>query len=1436
MYVYQTPVFEEQVGRHEQLVSKVQRLYQELEGMNEDDVQTRFGRLYPYLKRKEGNFRLIARIVSVNRDRVLCWLRVFARGDREYQDFLRDREDYADRALEKEINLSILSQWLQKRKAELQNVKNSPRILPPHLRIWLQRPRWEIEPDRSIIYESDIWFTKFRSAKIRDRAIVFHQIIERLVQEFGSLGHNTQWSEIKIYGNNNSYILYSPLVTVDIPSRQVLFLLAPFNYFPEDEEIEAIINSLSLQGNEYWWQNRQYLTVDNLISFAKRAYPSYLLAEYDFWLAIEDGNGVNLALSTEEKEILHRVSTQESLPLFLNGRAGSGKSTMLYYLFTDYCDRYLQFSARESKILPKPHPLFLTYNQKLSDLAKDKVQSLLKYNYRFLAQNELHDIPDIGTFFKSLRPFLINLLPQNKKLKFQEDNYVSFYRFRQLCTIRGRNYCPEKSWQVIRTFIKGYYWEKSKNYSNIQDYKNIPKKEKTVSESEFAEIYRKVWKWYFEYSQKHQLWDDQDLIRTVLQNKYYRSEYTAVFCDEAQDFTRIELQLIMRLSIFSRYNLAQEKIMSLPFAFAGDPLQTLNPTGFRWESLKSAFHNEILTNLTVKSQFTSGMNFQELQYNYRSVAPLVRFNNLIQLWRKNLFSLANIKPQKSRKYSQFLPKKFIFNYSYNNLHGYNLIKILSNILIIIPCDEGGEIDFIRQDELLSQLPTTNQSETPWNILSAIAAKGLEFKQVVLYKFGDFCPPDLWHFKNELSAEEKYFLNKLYVAASRATEKLFVVDSKLGDERLWQKASEPQLVAEFITKLSLTEQNQWKQNIQLIINSEYPEQMSNDDPETIALTFELEGIKNENPELLKKARTAYQHQGNKEKADFCWAWQLKLEQQFVAAGKEFLQLNNLAAAYECFWQGLAWQELSQLNLQSPRVQVENLIDELVNCNRALPLIEFMVSSNASPETVNIPNLLEFTSFLLAEIQQYNITTYPYSKQWQVAIQTYQQQVTKVILYPSVLTTQNWQDIGSILDIFLIEEQTDIGYIAAQCFYHGKNYHRAAQSWEKVASFNDTKLTFQEYYLAKAKITKFPENLTYLFQGNCYREIIELWIESGRKRDPIWLKYVASALETLERIEDAFAVYCYLNHYDKVQLCWQKIQQKSNYTKQLKNLLNYYLHHQHWQQAISLIKAYLTTQIKQTPLKYYFIHRLASSQLTLNVIERSIRQKYQQFIEQEILNNSRWQKYLSVVQMGATLEKIGSFSQTLRFYENYIHHPDFQLCQFARYRWLATKQKQVNYFNSLEKTDKAQNNNRELMAQANQWQINLKNIILQPPSPSQKIVPFVTQNSVKISGLSVNTLCKTLANGVQQFKLRHLIFKIFSQTQQILIRDLIHHQTIRLNTRLHQIQIGTAIVTTDGNQPLIFRQTKYTILLTNFPHPSVEFNLHQYSEKILIEFDI
>ena len=122
-----------------------------------------------------------------------------------------------------------------------------------------------------------------------------------------------------------------------------------------------------------------------------------------------------------------------------------------------------------------------------------------------------------------------------------------------------------------------------------------------VNFDEFKRLLENIDK-YKKYFDEKAGWDDLDIVRYAL-SKYDDGsrfhKYAVIFFDEAQDFTKIETDLILKLSVYSKYDLTtREEDSKIPIAFAGDPNQTINPTGFRWGSTQEIF-NEFFPHLFV---------------------------------------------------------------------------------------------------------------------------------------------------------------------------------------------------------------------------------------------------------------------------------------------------------------------------------------------------------------------------------------------------------------------------------------------------------------------------------------------------------------------------------------------------------------------------------------------------------------------------------------------------------------------------------------------------------------------------------------------------------------------------------------------------------------------------------------------------------------------
>ncbi|MGB5961709.1 MAG: hypothetical protein WBG73_13665 [Coleofasciculaceae cyanobacterium] len=1491
MYVYRTSGFNEKAEFYG-IQSRMDDLCAELLTQRIDEVQARFERVYPYLKRRILNRRLIARIIKVDNEQILCFLDIFKRGDNDYEQFLEAPVDYGRTYLEPILDHIRLREWLTLEKLNQTQVQQLPE-LPSELHPWLEPPGWEMETltEDWVIYESEEWVARFRDSKILDNWEIYHQIICKIRDESIQSSDISGLTNVRICEFNNHYILYSHLETIDHLVGAVLFLLAPFDSKPLHREIVevgqriALFDDASQQDTQFWVEtaeNAQYssthptlpdplavniapfnilaepLSLNELTPFARRSYPAYLLADEQSWLAIEKAKEANLALSAEEEQILKSVSTSipnhGSLPLFINGRAGSGKSTMLLYLFADYCYRkyYDKQGRRRSEPLPGD-PLFLTYNERLLEVAKEGVTTLLSSHHRFVAERSQGEpLERVDHFFQPFQKFLFDLLPQSERRHFEQDKYISFHRFKQLYqgTIsleakgtplhlpQAKRYSPETCWHVIRSFIKGYGLQENMTPEDYQE--EVPRKEHTISLEKFQGIYDTIWeRWYKRITKEQGYWDDQDLIAKVLELKCYRPNYTAIFCDEAQDFTRLELQVIMRLSIFSQYHLGYQPLQSLPFAFAGDPFQTLNPTGFHWSSVQAIFDAEVITALDPADQLKLAINFQVLTFNYRSTPPIVQVTNLIQLWRHVLFDIQELQPQTAWHPGNFpQPQKFILN---QNIDTESLADYIKDTIIIVPCEEGEEADYAKADEVLSALfPESSKAENLKNVLSAITAKGLEFKKVVLYKFGEECNQSVWNLKGKSTDQRvkiEYFFNKLYVAASRATEHLFVVDSEKGDRQLWQYASDEALL-QMMLKFAKSRER-WEDSVQTISpgTPKTVQQLREDNPQAIAQEFEKQGLNSRNPDFLRRAKQFYNDLDELAKAKLCEAWAFKFEENFLSAGNQFLELSNSEEAWQCFWQGMCWLELVNW----------------YNHNSTNHIAERPIAIFMAAEPDDLEAAINFTSFVKSQLSNFDSTEksstneqLTNSKQWKIALEEYINRIEALLNIPD-LNSQTAQQFGEVLEVLVISHG-ELNQLAAKCFYRAKNYEQAVHNWE-AANVTQT----PEYNLAKAQLLPIPDALQYLAQAGDYDNIITKWEQAGKPREQNWIQYIAPVLEAKQQYQQAFVVYIWLDELTKVKQCFEIASQGAPSIKLFAVLLQYFYRHKYWQDVIEVLETLpivVGSERQKASLKFDLIYEIACSELKPENLSKGYRQRYEQFIKQQVLATD-WSQHLLMQQVGTALEKIGSLVETLEFYEEFVVNSDPELSQFARERWLATKQKQEEYYRNLGQNEKASKSHSELQKKASNWSISQQTISLEPPlvskerpnterlDPRATLTDFSRPTSITkiaIKGLPNATKIEQLAGGVVRFEVRHLVIKILKKSKQIMITDALNNREVRVDGVQSKVNIGEATITAVGSNRLTFTLSTsgYSgVLITEGGKFQLELVVQGLGEKITID---
>ncbi len=1062
-----------------------------------------------FLKKRIGKYRIITWLKYIDDFPVLILLDMMARGDADYENFNYDAEKFEP------SYQSLTDQEINSIKEILSELPHPPakEILPEEFYPWLYyHPAFLHDSDETLVLESYQWYEEIQKQSFQSYLSRYFDVLSSLfdnpqalriekIKDYVYLACLPNKPEFSVLFATARKLSSGGVKLIDFVSEEttwksgVIFLIKPV--MGESIQRSALEDEINHMEFSKFISNSNDggLKLEDLSRISYRAYPYYVLAEESTWRDIEQDLQTNLALSTEEEEILNSISSPENpnLPVFINGRAGSGKSTILYYLFADYCYKKITENLRGD-------PLFITYSPALSETALRTVEKILNSHAKFAGGRKISP-EEISKFFKTFENLLIESIPPEARDRFNPEKKISLYLFKQMWRKEMHQnlpatLSPELAWFVIRAYIKGYDYAENE-FMSPEDYSELPKKEKTVDEETFKVIYDRIWGWYKKLCDENSLWDDQDIVRFALASMEAGNEppeYPVIFCDEAQDFTRIELRFIMRLSVFYKYQI-NYAIKAIPFVFAGDPMQTINPTGFRWEKTKSIFHEEIITEIDPQNKFHINLHFKPLTRNYRSTPAITKFSNIILMWR-SLFFDRELKPQIPwRTQEGSKPVRFIIG---ENIDNETLTKLLNEKIVIIPAEEGQISIFINGDEYLPKIFTSFSEEwPPKNIFTPMLAKGLEFDDVVVYKFGDHLDKMLNRnntvnkitlsniFENrDIPFEVEYFLNKLYVSITRAKKNLYIVDTKEGSEVLWIYTSE---IGSVIPKD--IDVSNW---IEHITPAQYGEQQTifytPEEKRKIANELKLKGIAQNEPSFLRRASQFFDEIGEKTESTECLALALKFEGNYIEASYKFESISKPDNQKECLILGKLWDELLKFYEKNPRYKNEPSYE----------VVKFICAPESSKDAVTT-----FINFLKTYLNSgVNPEKLRMKPEWEEAISKLRNIITTS--EKDFLPQDSWLDCASLLSTYFGPSKV-ILKASALAYFYADDFENTASILERIKETDSV-----IYYTAKSKILNPPDNLKFLIPLKEYDKIIELWEQNGYPVDSPWVEPVKLAL--------------------------------------------------------------------------------------------------------------------------------------------------------------------------------------------------------------------------------------------------------------------------------------------------------------------------------------
>lgn len=894
------------------------------------------------------------------------------------------------------------------------------------------------------------------------------------------------------------------------------------------------------------------LSSNDFNKFAHRAYGQNSLKIWDNWANIQKNSpNSNLSISSEQNKILKNIK----FPRFINGQAGSGKSTLLYYIFAKICYLKLIHSEFPDDGI-KGRVLFLTENEILLKKSLLEVQGILRLNQDYADYLTPQQIDAVKYFFSPFQNFLLYKILDEDELQIFSGKYISFSEFKRqykqtkFVTSSTKRKCPpERAWFVISTYIKGY----TTKYDEItpelfEDDTIILNKDKTqVTSDIFNLVYEKVWKvWYKSYTKpnidnrndviNYENFDRQDLVRYIL-NSYidFAEKYTVIFSDEAQDFSRIELQLLFKMSSFTNYDLKYQE--QVPILFAGDPLQTVNPTGFNIENIKRLFSSELTDKLDFKLP-NKDLEI-ELNYNYRSNPGIVRLANLIQFFRyKYLEQASALSPQIARKSTE--DKPYIINLE-SGISESSLKRRLNNadFSVILPCDENEENQYSNQYSVLKGLKNT---------ISSISSKGSEYIKVVAFGFGEYflkiegvSNKTLENIilnntdNEEVLFEIAFFFNKLYVAITRAQKKLFIIDSADGIKYFWN-----QLIFNDNIKQDVSYNNDWLEvmfpsdvNHNFILtlkeDKEIEHQLGDFEPEVARKHADEMWERSHtlrDSSLMEKTADLYSLLEDYNKSDLCHAFALEFDRNWLAAGEKFASLHEQEEnIIRCYWNGGLWNELISLP-----IDLENN-----SMFKGRYLIANFIQNDVFSLESFYKNQFEIKTIIKKAYENSDINWFNTLKQ-------------KIVLKIEDLVNNN-KDYNKVITIFssLIFLDHKIKPHLGECYYKNDDFENAVDIWSKI-DFDTLNKEYQKHFLySKEKTTKdINEKIDVLyllstsyFEHQRIDEIIDLYESSDsnfNKIDIVYTIYLKrfnfKKLLELKRGYDFTEVIKYLSKGDEI----------------------------------------------------------------------------------------------------------------------------------------------------------------------------------------------------------------------------------------------------------------------------------------------------------------
>ncbi|HOC87847.1 MAG TPA: UvrD-helicase domain-containing protein [Bacteroidales bacterium] len=440
-------------------------------------------------------------------------------------------------------------------------------------------------------------------------------------------------------------------------------------------------------------------------------------------------------------------------------------------------DKVLSFDDSQDEILtlPLPHIIIGTAGSGKTALTLEKMKSMTgRILYitlsPFLAENAArlfysfnYENDKLEIDFLSYREFIETLMiPKGKELDFS--TFESWFaRHRQASRLSDGH----KTFEEFRGVITGY--DITKEYLSFENYLSLGVKQSIFLANEREAVYR-LFEKYLIFLKENGCYDINILTHQWL--PYCKPVYDYIVVDEVQDFTNIQLHIILK-SLKTPSN----------FILCGDSNQVVYPNFFSWSHLKSMFYQSERKENEIKILHT----------NYRNSQTISNLAN-------RLLKIKNARFGSIDKESNYL---------------LSIINEVKGDVVFIDHKVNDVADLGRKTRLsvkYAVLVLRNEDkakareffQTPL-LFSVQELKGLEYENIILYNFisdnaaeynavcegvthDNLLVDELTYARGKDKTDKsldvyKFYINSLYVAVTRAVKNVYIVEKARGHKLL-----------------------------------------------------------------------------------------------------------------------------------------------------------------------------------------------------------------------------------------------------------------------------------------------------------------------------------------------------------------------------------------------------------------------------------------------------------------------------------------------------------------------------------------------------------------------------------------------------------------------------------------------------------------------------